>query len=331
MKIIFVAMNISKSLAILFCITLVSCVPHRKLVDAESKIAGLEAKLKGLEQSMQALRLQKETEINKNLNLSRRIEDLRKDSIATHKALDMQVAAYDKLTQVQQMTIANGEAQNSKMLRELNKRSEELRKKELALAEKESQIIAAQTKANNLTTGLKDRERKIKELERALAAKDSAVKNLNKSITDALTNYKNLGLSVTQKDGKVYVSLEEKLLFKSGSYSIGENGKKVLLTVAEALNSNPDVTIMIEGHTDDVAFNGKGTIKDNWDLSVMRATTIVKILVDEGKVDPKRVLAAGRAEHMPLKAGKTAEARQANRRTEIILTPKIQDLLKSLE
>jgi chemotaxis protein MotB len=324
-------MKWTNSLIVFCCIAFVSCVPHRKLIDAESKISALEAKLKGLEQSMEALRAQKESEINKNINLSRRIEDLRKDSIATHKALNMQISAYDKLTDVQQKTIANSEAENAKMLRELNKRSEELRKKELALADKESQVIAAQKKANNLTAGLKAREKKIKELERALAAKDSAVKNLNKSITDALTNYKGLGLSVTQKDGKVYVSLEEKLLFKSGSYAIGDKGKKVLLSVAEALNSNPDVTIMIEGHTDDVPYKGSGVIKDNWDLSVLRATTIVKILVEEGKVDPKRILAAGRAEHMPIAEGKTKEARQANRRTEIILTPKIQELLKSLE
>lgn len=320
-----------KVLLILFLTTLVSCVPHRKLVDAESKIAALEAKLKGLENTLASVREQNALQIDKNLKLNRLIEDLRKDSIATHKALDMQISAYERLSNVQQKTIANSEAENAKMLAELNKRSEELKKKELALAEKESQVIAAQKKANNLTAGLKDREKKIKELENALAAKDSAVKNLNRKITDALTNYKGLGLSVTEKDGKVYVSLEEKLLFKSGSYSIGENGKKVLLTVAQALNSNPDVTIMIEGHTDDVPFKGTGVIKDNWDLSVMRATTIVKILVDEGKVDPKRIVAAGRGEHMPVEQGSSKEARQANRRTEIILTPKIQELLKSLE
>lgn len=228
-------------------------------------------------------------------------------------------------------TIANTEAENIKMLSELNKRSEELRKKELALAEKEGQIIASQNKSNKLSGDLVQREKKIKELEDAIRHKDSAVKALNTSIAAALNSYKNLGLSVTEKDGKVYVSLEEKLLFKSGSYNIDEKGKAVLLTVAKALNENPDVTIMIEGHTDNVPFNGKGTLKDNWDLSVMRATTIVKILVDEGKVDPKRILAAGRGEHMPINTDNTSEGRQANRRTEIILTPQLSEILKSLE
>jgi chemotaxis protein MotB len=249
----------------------------------------------------------------------------------THKALDMQIKAYDKLTSVQEKTIANTEAENIKMLSELNKRSEELRKKELALAEKEGQIIASQNKSNKLSGDLVQREKKIKELEDAIRHKDSAVKALNTSIAAALNSYKNLGLSVTEKDGKVYVSLEEKLLFKSGSYNIDEKGKAVLLTVAKALNENPDVTIMIEGHTDNVPFNGKGTLKDNWDLSVMRATTIVKILVDEGKVDPKRILAAGRGEHMPINTDNTSEGRQANRRTEIILTPQLSEILKSLE
>lgn len=312
-------------------ILLLACVPQRKLEESENQVAALEAKLKNLETSLNALRAEKQEQISNNLELSRRIEDLVKDSIATLKALNMQINAYDKLTSVQQKTIANSEAENAKMLRELNKRSEELRKKELALAEKEGQIIASQNKANKLSSDLVLREKKIKELEDAIKHKDSAVKALNTSIAAALNSYKNLGLSVTEKDGKVYVSLEEKLLFKSGSYSIGEKGKTVLLTVAKALNANPDVTIMIEGHTDNVPFNGKGTLKDNWDLSVMRATTIVKILVEEGKVNPTRILAAGRGEHMPINTENSSEGRQANRRTEIILTPKLSEILKSLE
>lgn len=310
---------------------LASCVPQRQLLESESRVAALEAKMKGLEVSLDSLRAEKERQISANIDLNRRIEDLTRDSVATHKALDMQIKAYDKLTEVQQKTITNSESENVKMLNELNKRSEELRKKELTLAEKESQIIASQAKTQKLSGSLVEREIKIKELEDALRSKDSAVKALNTNITNALNSYKNLGLSVTEKDGKVYVSLEEKLLFKSGSYSIDEKGKAVLLTVAKALNENPDVTIMIEGHTDNVPLSGKGVIKDNWDLSVMRATTIVKILVEEGKVNPKRILAAGRGEYMPINEGNSPEARQQNRRTEIILTPKLSDILKSLE
>ena len=310
---------------------LYACVPHRKLEESEGKVAALEAKLKNIEVSLNSLRSEKQKQIAANLDLSRHIEDLVKDSIATNKALDMQIKAYDKLTNVQEKTIANSEAENAKMLRELNKRSEELKKKELTLAEKEGQIIASQNKTKMLGNDLISREQKIKELEDALKRKDSAVKALNTNIAAALNSYKNLGLSVTEKDGKVYVSLEEKLLFKSGSYNIDEKGKTVLLTVAKALNEHPDVTIMIEGHTDNVPLSGKGVIKDNWDLSVMRATTIVKILVDEGKVNPNRILAAGRGEHMPINTANTKEARQMNRRTEIILTPKLSEILKSLE
>jgi len=316
---------------VLVSIMLFSCVPHRKLEESEGRVAALEAKLKNLEASLEELRSEKNKQISNNLELSRRIEDLVKDSLSTHKALNMQIKAYDKLAEVQEKTIANTEAENTKMLRELNKRSEELRKKELALAEKEGQIIASQNKTRQLSGNLVSREQKIKELEDALRRKDSAVKALNTNITAALNSYKNLGLSVTEKDGKVYVSLDEKLLFKSGSYNIDEKGKTVLLTVAKALNENPDVTITIEGHTDNVPLSGKGVIKDNWDLSVMRATTIVKILVVEGKVNPTRIMAAGRGEHMPINTEDTKEARQANRRTEIILTPKLSEILKSLE
>ena len=321
-----------KILLIFICsVIILSCVPQRKLLESQTQLAETEMRLKALNATLDSMQNVNKAQIREMLSLENRIEVLKQDSAATHKALNMQISAYDKLSEVQQKTIANNEAENTKMLRELNKRSEELKQKELALASKESQIIISQNQTKALSKDLELREKKIAELEQALARKDSAVKALNANITKALTDYSKLGLTVKEKDGKVYVSLDEKLLFQSGSYSIDEGGKKVLLTVAKALNENPDVNIMIEGHTDNVPLSGKGVIKDNWDLSVMRATTIVKFLIDQGKVDPKRIIASGRGEHMPVVDENTKEARQLNRRTEIILTPKLSEILKSLE
>jgi chemotaxis protein MotB len=129
------------------------------------------------------------------------------------------------------------------------------------------------------------------------------------------------------KNGKVYVSLEEKLLFKSASWDIDANGRNALKKLGGVLERNPDIQIMIEGHTDNVPYNpGSGQLKDNWDLSVKRATTIVRELVSGSKIDPKRLTASGRSEYMPVDERNTSDARQKNRRTEIVLTPDLSEL-----
>jgi len=306
-------------------------VPHRKYLQSQSEVENLNAKTAAMQTNIDQLQKDQQLLTAQQIKLTQELENLKRDSIAMQKALDMQIKAYENLTQVQQKTISNNESENSKMLTELNKRSEELKKKELELAAKEELFIASQGKNKNLSLGLVEREAKILELEKALKQKDSAVKALNKNVANALKGYNNMGLTITEKDGKVYVSLEEKLLFKSGSYAIDEKGKAVLLNVAKALNENSDITIMIEGHTDNVPLLGKGVIKDNWDLSVLRATTIVRILVEDGKVNPTKIIPCGRGEFSPIDKANTADARQANRRIEIILTPKLSELLKSLE
>ena len=142
--------------------------------------------------------------------------------------------------------------------------------------------------------------------------------------------FRDKGLTVEIKNGKVYVSLEEQLLFKSGKTDVDARGKEALLKLAEALNKEKDVNVLVEGHTDDVPMTSS-TIKDNWDLSVLRATSIVKLLTVDGKVDAKRFVAAGRGEFYPIDAAKNADARRKNRRTEIILTPKLDELLQLLD
>jgi chemotaxis protein MotB len=199
------------------------------------------------------------------------------------------------------------------------------------LMKQEKDLLDASRKVEALQASLTQREARVKELEKIMADKDKAVNDLKASVSKALLSFKDKDLTVNIKNGKVYVSLAEQLLFKSGSTEVDPAGAEALKKLAAVLKEQKDVSVMVEGHTDDVPM-AKGTpgIKDNWDLSVLRATSITRILTTHG-ADPKNILPAGRGENSPIAEGKTADARKKNRRTEIILTPKLDELFKVLE
>ena len=194
----------------------------------------------------------------------------------------------------------------------------------------ETRLNSQQKEVETLGEELKKREIRVNELEEILKNKDKAVADLRKKLSDALFNFENKGLTITQKNGKVYVSLDESLLFASGKINVENKGIEALKNVAKVLEQNSDINVVVEGHTDDVPMKGAGEIKDNWDLSVMRATSVTKIMLDNAKIDAQRITSAGRGEFAPIDNSKTAEARKKNRRTEIILTPKLDELLKVL-
>ncbi|HEY5690003.1 MAG TPA: OmpA family protein [Cyclobacteriaceae bacterium] len=184
---------------------------------------------------------------------------------------------------------------------------------------------------DSLSVNLEDRERKVKELEQVLANKDKAVQDLKNRISNALLNFKENDLTVNIKNGKVYVSLAEQLLFGSGSVEVDGKGVTALQQLAKALKDQKDIHIMVEGHTDNVPISKRSTyMQDNWDLSVMRATSITKILT-KGGVSPNQITASGKGEFSPLAANTTPENKQKNRRTEIIITPNLDELFKILE
>jgi chemotaxis protein MotB len=178
---------------------------------------------------------------------------------------------------------------------------------------------------------LEERNAKLIELQNVLAQQQQAVNDLKDKVMKALVGFNNNGLTVHEKNGKVYVSLDEKLLFKTGKWDVDPNGQKALKELSNVLAQNPEINIMVEGHTDDVPMHGSGEVKDNWDLSVMRSTAVTKILTQNKQIDPKRIISAGRSEYLPLSPDKTVEGRQMNRRTEIILTPNLDELLKIIE
>ncbi len=245
--------------------------------------------------------------------------------------------------------LGNEYRQNQKKLTDLNREYDQLNayyknlltnsgKLNRDVAQQREQLLAIQeslqrTKQQNdsLSASLADRERKVKELETVLANKDKAVQDLRNKISHALLNFKENDLTVQVKNGKVYVSLAEQLLFGSGSIVVDAKGVTALQQLARAIKDQRDIQIMVEGHTDNVPISKKSQyMQDNWDLSVMRATSITKILTAAG-VSPKQVTASGKGEYLPLAANDTPQNKQKNRRTEIIITPDLDELFKILE
>jgi chemotaxis protein MotB len=217
------------------------------------------------------------------------------------------------------------------LLKQLQSTQDDLKKREEALKKTESTLDEKRRNIEVMELELAKRDARLKDLEKILFRKDSVVNALKASVSKALLGFENDGLTVKVKNGKVYVSLEEKLLFKSGSINVDPKGIDALKKLAKVLESNTDINVSIEGHTDNVPYKSGGSIKDNWDLSVQRATSIIRILLDNSGIDPKRLTANGRGEYSPLVSNSTAESRAKNRRTEIILTPKLDELFKILE
>jgi chemotaxis protein MotB len=176
---------------------------------------------------------------------------------------------------------------------------------------------------------LRQREARLRELESILHRQDSILNRLNASVRDALLGFNPDELTVEMKNGKVYVSLSDKLLFKSGDASVEAKGKEALKKLAEVLNKNPDVTLAIEGHTDNVPIKTP-IYKDNWDLSAARSTNVVRLLSGEYGMDPHRLTASGKGEFFPVADNNSAEGKAKNRRTEIVLSPKLDELMKMI-
>ena len=222
-------------------------------------------------------------------------------------------------------------------------RTKELNEKEAAFRTKEATFQAKEATFQLKEETFREEERKLKEKQaelekqeaatrKALEAKEKELENLRTSLNNALVGFADKGLNVETREGKVYVSMESKLLFSSGSWSVSKEGVEAIKTLAKVLEQSTDLNIMVEGHTDNAVFKGSSSVKDNWDLSVMRATAIVKLLLKHGpSIDPARIEACGHAEFAPKVPNDTPAHKALNRRTEIILTPKMTDILKMIE
>ena len=236
-------------------------------------------------------------------------------------------ARYNELQTAQEDLIRGNVKETQKLLAELQAAQANLQEKENLLRQLEETLDTKKASLDELTFELEKRNARMLELEKILDAQKQIVQDLKDKVSEALLGFENNGLTVTMKNGKVYVSLEEQLLFKTASWEIDANGRNALRKLAGVLARNPDIQITIEGHTDNVPYNPSGgQLKDNWDLSVKRATTVVRTLLEDSGIDPARLTASGRGEYVPVDARNTTDARQKNRRTEVVLTPDLTPL-----
>jgi chemotaxis protein MotB len=232
--------------------------------------------------------------------------------------------SYDQLQKNSDRALADRNADYGKLAKDLATREAELGALDVSLRK---------TKADNdrLAADLTTREARLTELTQALADKDRAVNELRTRVSQALLAFNGKDLQVRLKDGKVYVSLSEQLLFKSGSTQVDPKGQEALKKLAAVLQEQPDVNVLVEGHTDNVPIKGVvNGARDNWDLSALRATEIARLLATGG-VEPSRITAAGRSQFLPVAANDSAPNKALNRRTEIILTPKLDQLFQLLD
>ena len=313
-----------KKIAFLVVITLsvTSCVSKKVYQELESKFNNLRssnlellkekdelvASKKALEANLENLKNDYAALKNKKLILENEFSSLQ----TKHKNLE---ESYDALS-----------TQSSKKLAEQAQKNQELLAE---LEAKELKLAAENSRLEKLQKELKQRSEQIDELESLINAKEAQMQQLKNAISNALHNFEGKGLTVVHKNGKIYVSMENKLLFNSGSWAVGVEGKKAVEQLANVLAENKDINVLIEGHTDDVPYTGS-TLIDNWDLSVKRATAIVRILENKG-VDPTQITAAGRSKFVPVDTNKTAEGKAKNRRIEIILAPNLDQISKLLK
>lgn len=311
------------SVGLLLVALTTSCVSKKVYTDLENKYADL--KKENREMADQNTKLEKErNELDlKSKDLQAQLDKMKaeRDKLATDYA-----ASQSSLNTLKSSYAAleknSGDALDTNM-----KKNREL----LAQLEaKEKALAAEQERLNKLKTELQERSQRVDELEGMIAAQEAGLKKLKETLSKALNSFEGKGLTVEMKNGKVYVSMENKLLFGSGSWVVGTEGKKAVVEVAKVLAANPEISVLIEGHTDNVPYQGSGQITDNWDLSTKRATAIVNIIRENKGVNPQNLTAAGRGEFAPVAGNDTAEGKSKNRRIEIILTPKLDEISKML-
>jgi chemotaxis protein MotB len=306
-------------------LSLSACVSVQKFDEAEAGRVSQTARADSLQKLSQML-------TRSLAKLDANIAERSADSAQLHRIINQQSTQIDSLARTSNDLLDRYTALVSNY-NQLKSTSAKEVQKLLASLEKAQQDVNERSKEQRETSAqLQAREQRLKEVEQKLQARDAALNQVRTKISEALVGLKEGDLSVETRNGKVYVSLSNRLLFASGSTQIETGGKQALKQLASALNRQPDINIIVEGHTDDAKVTNLGAVKDNWDLSVMRATEVIRFLNQDGKVDARRITASGRGEYAPVEAGSTPEARAKNRRTEIVLTPKLDelfDLLKS--
>ncbi len=314
--------KISLSLLVLTLAT--SCVSKKIYNELENKFAELKKENRKIADENEELaktktQLENDAATKKAAfdKLKAEHDKLQADFVVSEKSLKTLQASYAALEKNSNESLQSNMGKNRELLAQLEA--------------KEKALAAEQAKFNKTKSDLADNSKRLSELEGMMAAKDASMKKLKETLSKALNSFEGKGLTVEQKNGKVYVSMENKLLFSSGSWAVGVEGKKAVVEVAKVLGDNPEISVLIEGHTDNDKFAGAvGQIENNWDLSTKRATAIVNILGENQKVNKQNLTAAGRSEFSPIAPNTNPEGKAKNRRIEIILTPKLDEISKML-
>jgi chemotaxis protein MotB len=300
-----------------------SCVSPKVYKDLENKYADIKKENNTLNDELETLRNQGNTRSNQYNELKAKYNEeldtknkLAADLAAARTNYNTLKDSYDALDKNSSSALQANTKKNKELLAQLEA--------------KENALAAESARLESLKSALEDRSKRVAELEQVIAAKETAMNTLKQSISNALTDFEGKGLTVEQRDGKVYVSMENKLLFNSGSWAVGSEGKKAITQLAQVLSENPDISVLIEGHTDDDPYKGSEFVSGNWDLSAKRATSIVKLLEQNNAIKRDNLTAAGRGEYAPIATNDSNEGKAKNRRIEVVLSPKLDELSKLL-
>ena len=304
-------------------VLLTSCVSSKVHKELEGKYASLKRENRRMQSDLEALQKTNDANALALDQLNDEYEKTRAQRDELQSKYDATLASYNSLKDSYDALEKNSSAAiaaNSKKNREL---LAQLEQKEQALAQERNRL-------DQLQRDLQARSKRVDELEGLIAAQDAKMQALKTAISNALRNFEGKGLTVEERNGKVYISMENKLLFDSGSWAVGSQGRQAVKQLGSVLAENPDIAVLIEGHTDNVPYMGNGQLSGNWDLSTKRATAIVNLLLENSQIDPKNLTAAGRGEFSPIASNETTEGKAKNRRIEVILTPKLDEITKLL-
>ncbi len=314
--------RLSILLPLISAVLLTSCVPQRKYQEAADRAKLLQAETDAANARARDAQTALEEVNSRMADLERRMKELQRDTTITGTSLRQMTMQYDKINTLNNellekynKLLAGDRSENQKLVADL----EALRSD---LINKEDSLNALSKRVGEKQAALADREARLAELQAEIAAKDAAMKGLKDRVSQALTGFEGKGLTVEQRGGRIYVSMENKLLFPSGSAAVDPKGREAISKLAKAIENEKDLNIMVEGHTDVDKVQPGATYKDNWDLSVLRATSVVRIMQEASGIDPLRITASGRGEYLPVDPNDKAK----NRRIEVILAPDLEQL-----
>ncbi|TLX73899.1 flagellar motor protein MotB [Labilibacter sediminis] len=336
-------MKIDARIVLMFvCCTLFSCVPLKQFQELQERQDSSVSELKRMKNENHDLAVDNKELQSEVENLKKEVENLKNDTLRLAKQNWVLKNRNKELMKqhknvLESMSSGSASGSSKELLEHLQSLHEQLQSREDALMKSERELAVKKQKLESSSANLakmelelEERNKRLYELERILSEKDSLMNALKNTVANALTEFGTDELEVHMKNGKVYVSMEEKLLFGSGSYEVSAIGVNALKKIAQVLEQKSDINVLVEGHTDDVPYRST-VLVDNWDLSVKRATSVVRILLNHSKIEASRITAAGRSEFVPLDPAQTSDARRKNRRTEIILSPNLDQIFDILE